>query len=75
MCVVVEAVVVTAGDPSPKFQVYVSVSPASGSELALPSKLTASGTSPDVGVAVILAVGGRLAATVGSIRRTSPPFE
>ena len=75
VCVVVGAVVVTVDDPSPKFQVYVRVSPASGSELALPSKLTASGTPPDVGVAVILAVGGRLGTTVGSIRRTSPPFE
>ncbi len=75
MWLVVAAVVVTAGDPSPKLQVYVSVSPASGSELVLPSKLTASGTAPEVGEAVTLAVGGRLATAVASILRTSPPFE
>ena len=75
MCVVVGPVVVSAGEPSPKSHVYVSVSPASGSELVLPSKLTASGTAPELGEAVILAVGARLGTTVGSIRRTSPPFE
>ena len=65
--------VVTVGEPSPKLQTYVSVSPASGSELALPSKPTVSGTAPERGAAVTIAVGGRLAAAVGSILRTSPP--
>ena len=73
---VVGVVVVTVGEPSPKLQTYVSVSPASGSELALPSKLTVERhcagawrgrhRSPSE---------ARLAAAVGSILRTSPPFE
>ena len=57
---VVADAVVAAADPSPKSQTYVSVSPASGSVLVLPSKLTASGSGPELGVAVTRAVGGRL---------------
>ncbi len=48
----------------------MSVSPASGSELVEPSKVTVSGTGPEVGDAVSRAVGGRFATAVASIRRT-----
>src|SRR5262245_11572192 len=52
--------VVACGEPSPKSQSKLSGSP-SGSLLPALSKLTVSGAGPELGLAPITAVGGRLA--------------
>src|SRR5882724_6945688 len=61
----------TGAEPSPKSNVYVNVSPASGSLEPEPSKFTTSGGAPDVGFAVSAAVGAPLIAYCVPPRATS----